>query len=44
MLQAKTKGKICVHTLTRVIAALELTFHLKEGSDAAICLRLWTLP
>jgi hypothetical protein len=44
MLQAKTKGKICVHTLTRVIAVLELTFHLKEGSDAAMCLRLWTLP
>jgi hypothetical protein len=44
MLQAKIKGKICVYTLTRVIAALELTFHLKEGSDAVICLRLWTLP
>jgi hypothetical protein len=44
MLQAKTKGKVCVHTLPRATAVLKPTSLLREGSGAAICLRLRIPP
>jgi hypothetical protein len=42
MLQAKTKGKVCVHALPRATAASEPTSLLREGSGAATCPRLQT--
>jgi hypothetical protein len=40
MLQAKAKGKVCVHALPRATMALEPASLLREGSDAATCSRL----
>jgi hypothetical protein len=44
MLQAKSKGKVCVHALPRATAAPEPASLLREGSDAATCPRLRTPP
>jgi hypothetical protein len=44
MLQVKTKGKVCVHTLPRATAILEPASLLMEGSSAATYPRLWTPP
>jgi hypothetical protein len=40
MVQAKTKGNVCIHTLPRATAVSEHTSLLREGSDAATCPRL----
>jgi hypothetical protein len=44
MLLAKTKGKVCVHTLPRATAVLKPASLLREGSGTAMCPRLWTPP
>jgi hypothetical protein len=40
MLQPKTKGKVCVHTLSRATAVPEPASLFREGSDTATCSRL----
>jgi hypothetical protein len=37
MLQARTKGKVCVHTLPRATAVPEPTSLLREGFGVATC-------
>jgi hypothetical protein len=44
MLQAKTKGKICIHTMAHATTVSEPTSLLREGSDTATCPRLQTPP
>jgi hypothetical protein len=44
MLQAKTKGKVCAHTLPHATAVPETTSLLRDGSNTATCLRLQTPP
>jgi hypothetical protein len=44
MLQAKSKGKACTHTLPRATATPEPASLLREGSGATTCPRLRTLP
>jgi hypothetical protein len=44
MLQAKTKCKACVNTLSCATAAPEPGSLLREGSDVTTCLRFRTPP
>jgi hypothetical protein len=44
ILQAKTRGNVCVHMLPRAITVLEPASLLREGSDNATCPRLRTPP
>jgi hypothetical protein len=44
MLQAETKGKVCVHTLPHGTAVLKPASLLREGSDAIMSPRIRTPP